>query len=107
MGRSIPLRCGIINLAYDIKTAKENPSPNTISDVIIDVVDFIPNGGAIASYGLSETKEAVEMSIEIEKEYQKKEIIEKFTPLGKQNSDIGHMMEKVVRQKIKQIIRGQ
>lgn len=47
------------------------------------------------------------MSIEIEKEYQKKEIIERFTPPEKQNIDIGHIMEKVARQKIKQIISGQ
>ena len=102
----ISIGSGLIKAGSDIKKTIDLPTVDNVTNVVIDAVGFIPNGGAIASYGLAETKKATEMTIEIEKEYQKKEIINKFTPSEQRQIDYGHEFVRTIKQCLSNLFGG-
>lgn len=87
----------------DIKRWSNNKNFDNTTDLIIDSIGFIPNGGAFSSYALSEVKEVSKEIIEIEKEYQKKELLNNFSTPEKRQIDLGHLFIKSLKQTVKSI----
>ncbi len=97
---------GVVKFSHDIKEAKKNPSLSHKIDVGIDIIGFIPGGGALGSTVLSETKDATEQVIFTEKEYQKTELINALSPSNNKNIDYGHMFIKELKYTVHEIFKG-
>ena len=103
---NISVITGAVKTYKDIKKWEKSKNLDNTTNLFIDGIGFIPSGGAFASIVLSETKDATEQVIDIEKEYQKTELINAFSPSNNKNIDYGHMFIKELKYKVHGIFKG-
>lgn len=103
---------GYVSIASDIVDFTKKPSFSKVCDIAIDGIGFIPDGGALLSFGLSVGKEKLEeetsAAIASYKDYKIKDTLYKFVP--SQNNDIffdqDYFFYEGISNQIKEIFRG-